>query len=144
MSFSLGQIHMHTVKRSLRYSVLERLKQFTWIMYGHCKTSKVIFEVFHTRKKWNSSHESMYGHCKISKVIFEVFHTRKNEAVHMNHVRPLQNQQLIEALPTANVCLSFNTLLVPHKLLVIVHPICPNLNCWQYQSDSNAQWATVN
>ena len=57
----------------------------------------------------------------------------------MNHVRPLQNQQLIEALPTANVCFSFNTLLVPHKLLIIDHPISPNLN-WQYQSDYDAYY----
>ena len=82
------------------------MKQFTWIMYSHCKISKVIFEVFHTRKKWSRSHESCPPIAK-----------------------PAANWST-----TANVCFSFNTLLVPHKLLVIVHPICPNLN-WQYQSD---------
>ena len=137
MSFSLGQIHMHTAKRSLRYSVLERLKQFTWIMYGHCKTSKVIFEVFHTRKNETVHMNQCTAIAKSAKWSLRYSTLEKNEAVHMNHVRPLQNQQLIEALPTANVCFSFNTLLVPHKLLVIVHPICPNLN-WQYQSDYNA------
>ena len=74
------------------------MRQFTWIKYGHCKTSKVIFEVFHTRKKWSSSHES-------SKAI----------------AKPVANWST-----TPNVCFNFN-ILVPHKLSKFNLTICTKI-----------------